>query len=201
MSINLHKQSSPTPDATASGKAEMYRHRGFYNETSVAIITFGMFSTVGYWLGKLFGRLGDQEVESYKKFHDNVEEILQAAAGNAEKASPSRMVEQINKLQHRASYGKGEAAWKWVFGLIIGGTAAAVALKNLREAQAESDQLAKRAAEMERTHEALTGRYVALPDQDKPIQVQLDMAPDARVRQVEAGGMVQAPETPRLAAL
>src|SRR5688572_9107212 len=135
MSIDQQKPKSPTPDANAPGKVEAHQHRGFYNETSVAIITFGMFSAVGYWLGKLFGRLGDQEVESYKKFYDNVEEILQEAAGNAEKANPSRMVEQINKLQYRASYGKGEAAWKWVFGLVIGGTAAAVALKNLREAQ------------------------------------------------------------------
>lgn len=193
MSTEQQQNRSPVPAANASGEGASQGH-GFYNETSVALITFGMFSALGYALGKFFGRLGDQGTETPESLKKNMIQASHRLANS--EISAGQFVETAEKLSHRASYGQGEATWKWVFALVLGGTSVAVALKNLREAKQQAAQVANRAVALERAQEALSGRYAPLPDRgdSMPSAAEEDSKsprPDRHVQEIEVSGLVQ----------
>ncbi len=91
---------------------------GPYNEVSIPVVSAGAFATVGYFLGKWIGRLGD----------DN---------------------RQPNQT------GRFEGWMKWVGAASMGLLAAAVSIRQTREAKEQAVALAKRSMELEQHNAAL----------------------------------------------
>lgn len=128
---------------------------GIFNEVTIPVVSSGTFGTVGYFIGKWIGRMGD----------DN---------------------------RHPAQSGRFEGWMKWIGASSMALLAAAVSIRQTREAKEQALALAKRSVELERHNEALSSMVT------KPVGTLIDTfektpetaVPDTQVSEAKPAGMM-----------
>jgi hypothetical protein len=129
MGLDLSKSDAELMISPESEVQKRVPKTGAFNEVTIGAMTSTVFGFIGYWGGKVLGKLADD--------------------------TPTKEGKESGKITPRGS----ERFGKWAGAVTLGLLGASVGIRHAREAREQAEVLARKSVELEQVNQALAASY------------------------------------------